>query len=45
VVAIILIIASIAIPSLINTKIVANEAAAVATLNTIRSAAATYIAQ
>jgi type IV pilus assembly protein PilA len=45
VVAIILIIASIAIPSLINTKIVANEAAAVATLNTIRSAEATYIAQ
>src|SRR3954470_11673863 len=45
VVAIILIIASIAIPSLINTKIVANEAAAVTTLNTIRSAEATYIAQ
>ena len=44
VVAIILIIASIAIPSLINTKIVANEAAAVASLNTIRSAEAAYIA-
>lgn len=45
VVAIILIIASIAIPSLINTKIVANETAAVATLNTIRSAEATYLAE
>jgi type IV pilus assembly protein PilA len=44
VVAIILIIASIAIPSLINTKIVANEAAAVASLNTVRSAEAAYIA-
>jgi len=45
VVAIILIIASIAIPSLINTKIVANEAAAVATLSTIRNVEATYMAQ
>lgn len=44
VVAIILIIASIAIPSLIQSKIVANEAAAVGTLSTIRSAQAAYIA-
>jgi type IV pilus assembly protein PilA len=44
VVAIILIIASIAIPSLIQSKIVANEAAAVGTLSTVRSAQATYIA-
>jgi len=44
VVAIILIIASIAIPSLINTKIVANEAAAVATLRTVHNMEAAYIA-
>jgi prepilin-type N-terminal cleavage/methylation domain-containing protein len=44
VVAIILIIASIAIPSLIQSKIVANEAAAVGSLGTIRSAQAAYIA-
>jgi type IV pilus assembly protein PilA len=44
VVAIILIIASIAIPSLIQSRIVANEAAAVATLSTLRSAQAAYIA-